>query len=102
MLNFREISFSRQITAGNNDVGDNDGACNPIPFRARNSYGAFVEKSRNFYLLLIAYRSRAFTNPRQNHRDFACPACVTEPRTSLSTITVVHIYPSFHHMLSSL
>lgn len=29
---------------------------------------------------------------RQNHRDFACPACITKPRISLSPITVVRLY----------
>lgn len=62
-------------------VGDNNGARVQFdPFSWAKFLRGFREraKNRNFHLLLIAYRSRAFTNPRQNHRDFACPACVTE------------------------
>lgn len=43
------------------------------------SCAEFLSGFRNFHLLLIAYRSRASTDSGQNHRDFACPACVTKP-----------------------
>lgn len=68
--------------------------CN-LAFSAENYCRAFVKENRNFRLLLIAYRSHTFTNPRQNHRDFACPACVTKPHASLSPITVVRFYHRF-------
>lgn len=50
------------------------------------------------YCLSIA---RLHQSPRQNHRDFACPAYVTEARTSLSPITVVRLYRrGRNHVLS--
>lgn len=82
MLKSRKIRSPCGIIAF---MGDNNAMCNLTLPRAPDSCTIFAGKNRNFHLLLIAYRSR--TNSHQNHRDFACPACITKRRTSLSPIT---------------
>lgn len=65
-------------------------------------FAEFSWRNRNFHLLLIAYRSYTFTNSRQNHRDFACPAYITKAHMSLSPITVVRLYRRSLSLLSLL
>lgn len=87
-LKFRKIRSLYPIFTAfmNNNI-----AC-VISFFLRKIFAELSWRNCNFHLLLIAYRSHTFTNSRENHRDFACPAYITKARMSLSPITVVRLY----------